>query len=360
MRLQMLKKNIYKLLFSIILIISMVSFFTYAETDPYISEPKAVTTGMIKSESNEIVNEETIQDQSINYNDPIYDMTNASIATNDVADVQASIYQSQYLKEIQDAINSVAVPEVTNLPNAFNQPVDHPFIDDYFGFGNDSIPIKFVHVEKDAEKKGCMALTFDSAYINDYTYALLDILDAYNVKATFFMTRDFILKNQSQVAEILSRGHEIGNHSTNHPDFNKVKDTTVVKEILICHNLVKSLFGFDMCLFRFPYGSYSPRTVTLAKNLGYYPIQWTFDSIDWKNLGTDYLLTRFEENKDQAIREGAIILFHNGATYTPEALPKILDMIKANGLKCVRVSDLIYRHRFYLDSGAQYKLPNYD
>lgn len=360
MRFYILKKSFFKFILSIFLIISMISFFAYAETDPYITEPKAITTEIIKSESNDIVNEETIQDQSINYNDPIYDMTNASIVNNDLSDVQSSIYQSQYLKEIQDAINSVAVPEVTNLPNTYNQPVDHPYIDDFFGIGQDSLPIKFVHVENDPEKKGCMAITFDSAYINDYTYALLDILDAYNFKATFFMTRDFILKNQGQVAEILSRGHEIGNHSTNHPDFNKVKDTTVVKEILICHNLVKSLFGFDMCLFRFPYGSYSPRTVILAKNLGYYPIQWTFDSIDWKNLGVDYLLNRFNENKDYAIREGAIILFHNGATYTPEALPKIFDMIKANGLKCVRVSDLIYRHRFYLDSGAQYKLPNYN
>lgn len=355
MRKKNIKMNFLKLLISILLIISMVSFFAYAETDPYISEPKALVKGLVNAESYN----ETILDESINYNDPIYDTTKSTLDAAKLSEIEASIYQSSYLKEIQDAINSVAVPEVTNLPNKYNQQTEHPYIDDFFGIGQDSFPIKYVHVDPmDTDKKGAMSITFDSAYINDYTYALLDILDAYDAKATFFMTRDFILKNQSQVAEILSRGHEIGNHSTNHPDFNKVKDTTVVTEILTCHNLVKSLFGFDMCLFRFPYGSYSPRTVVLAKNLGYYPIQWTFDSIDWKNLGVDYLLNRFNENKDYAIREGAIILFHNGAIYTPEALPKILDMIKANGLHCVKISDLIYKHRFYLDSGSQYKLPN--
>ena len=168
------------------------------------------------------------------------------------------------------------------------------------------------------------------------------------------MTYEFMEKNPDQIMEIIKRGHEVANHSTTHPDLNKAKDSKVVKEIMKAHNFIKDLVGVDMCLFRFPFGSYSPRTVSLLKNMGYYPIQWTLDSIDWKNTGKEYLINRFMGNDDLLVG-GSIILFHNGATYTPEALPEIIEMISDKGLKCVRVTDLIYQHDFHIMKGKQIK-----
>lgn len=261
-----------------------------------------------------------------------------------------------YIKEIADAFMSVELPEKCNLPTPFIQTSVHPDKEgDYFGKFTDDMPIFNVNVdENDEHRKNCMCLTFDSAYINKYTYDILDILDKYNIKSTFFMTYEFMEKNPKQIMDIIARGHEIGNHSTTHPDFNKSKDSKIVKEVMKAHNYIKDLVGVNMCLFRFPFGSYSPRTVGLLKNMGYYPIQWTLDSIDWKNTGKNYLINRFLGNDDLLV-EGSIILFHNGATYTPEALPEIIEMIYNKGLKCVKVSDMIYHHDFHILKGHQIK-----
>ena len=195
----------------------------------------------------------------------------------------------KYLKEMQKVLEKFVLDDVYNLPSQYKQTTEHPYPTDYFGLNADEKPIFKVKVaENDFKRKNCMSITFDSAYINDYTYKILDILDEYDVKATFFMTHNFMTKNNDQIMEIINRGHEIGNHSNTHPDFNKITDAKVVAEVMQPHNYIKNLLGIDMCLFRFPYGSYSPRTVALLKNMGYYPIQWTFDSVDWKNEGKDF------------------------------------------------------------------------
>ena len=268
--------------------------------------------------------------------------------------IRESLEAEAYKKEFDEAVKKISeMPVACSLPTLFKQPTERPDITDFFGVGEDSYPIFKVKVsEGDSDKKNCIALSFDSAYINSYTYKILDILDEYNIKATFFMTYEFMSKNETQVMEIIKRGHEIGNHSTTHPDFNLTSDAKIMLEVMNCHMFLKNLIGVEMSLFRFPFGSYSPRTVKLLKNMGYYPIQWTFDSIDWKNLGKDVLINRFK-NETKNICEGAIILFHNGATYTPEALPELIEMFKERGLKCVRVSDLIYSHDFVIENGIQ-------
>lgn len=261
------------------------------------------------------------------------------------------IYNASIIKTIEEVTST----QVYNLPTPFKQKVIHPLLTDNFGRGKDETPIFRVVLDSESDVgDNAISLTFDSAYINDYTFKILDILDEYDAKATFFMTKDFIEQNPSHIMAIIKRGHEIGNHSTTHPDFNKIDDVSVVKEVWQTHDFIRNLTGVEMCLFRFPFGSFSPRTVNLLKQLGYYPIQWAFDSIDWKNLGVDALINRFKNNIDK-IEPGSIILFHNGATYTPEALPTILDMFKEKGYKFVKVSDLIYKDNFNLKFGVQEK-----
>lgn len=273
---------------------------------------------------------------------------------NELTDEEKVMFANAYQDSIVKAVNEAALPIKYCFPTLFKQKTIHPEPDDYFGVGADSFPIFKVDVEPgDKERKNMIALTFDSAYINKYTYKLLDVLDKYNIKCTFFMTYEFMEKNPTQIMEIVKRGHEIGNHSTTHPDFNICTDQRIVTEVTKCHNFLLNLIGVDMCLFRFPYGSYSPRTCLLLKNMGYFPIQWTFDSVDWKPDSTpQFLFNRITGS--EFIEEGAIILFHNGATYTVEALPYLLEyIIKEKGLKPVKVSDMIYEKDFYLLNGHQ-------
>ena len=263
---------------------------------------------------------------------------------------------------IQDS-NSINTVKDEDLPTNYEkdgseklkQPYIHPYVDDYFGKEKDLRPIhKVVVSPDDSKRKNKMCITFDSAYINRYTYRILDILDRYNVKSTFFMTADFIKNNPEQVKEIVKRGHEVGNHSTKHPRFTNLSEDKIINEVLECHKNFKDITGLDMCLFRYPYGEYSEKTMYILKQLGYYSIQCTIDSADWKNDSAEKIMERIENNNDK-ITEGSIILFHNGATYTPDCLSQIIEKINNKGLDLVRVSDIIYEHNFYVDVvGNQY------
>lgn len=102
-----------------------------------------------------------------------------------------------------------------------------------------------------------------------------------------------------------------------------------------------------MNLFRPPYGDYSNTLLTQAKSLNYYAIQWNIDSQDWKNYGTDSIVSTILNHKD--LKNGSIILMHNGAKYTAEALPKVIEGLKKKGYEIVPVSHLIYMDNFHIE-----------
>ena len=247
-------------------------------------------------------------------------------------------------------VNNIAVINEDKVAT-YSQPIFRPTDGTVYGKISDTSVIKKVKLNGN-EKYMC--LTFDSAYNGSYTYNILDILDAYGVKATFFMTGEFIKNHPTQVIDILSRGHEIGNHSTTHKDFTKISTASIIEEVTECNNNFKEITGMDMCLFRFPYGYYGSRQLKLVRELGYFPIQWTADSSDWKNESVEAILARFENQ--YFYKPGNILLFHNGAMFTTGALPKIIEDIQAKGIKLVRVSDMIYKDNFYIDFDGVQKL----
>ena len=103
-----------------------------------------------------------------------------------------------------------------------------------------------------------------------------------------------------------------------------------------------------------PYGDYDNAVVKTAKECGYYTIQWDVDSLDWKDYGVDSIIKTVTEHKN--LRNGSIILMHNGAKYTAEALPKVIEGLKAKGYEIVPISELIYKENYHLDvTGRQIK-----
>ena len=87
---------------------------------------------------------------------------------------------------------------------------------------------------------------------------------------------------------ILSQGHDLGNHSQNHKNMSQLSDAEKESELMTVHNKVKELTGYDMFLFRPPYGDYDSKLIKVARKCGYYSIQWDVDSLDWKDYGVDY------------------------------------------------------------------------
>ena len=199
-----------------------------------------------------------------------------------------------------------------------------------------------------------VALSFDAAWGNEDTQLILDTLAKYNVHATFFMTGGWVANFPEDVKKIQAAGHDLANHSENHKNMSQLSDTECQEELMKVHTKVKELTGVEMELFRPPYGDYDDHVITNAKNCGYYTIQWSVDSLDWKDYGVDNIIKTVTEHKD--LRNGAIILMHNGAKYTAQALPSVIEKLHADGYEIVPISELIYRDDYHLDvTGKQIK-----
>lgn len=211
------------------------------------------------------------------------------------------------------------------------------------------LPIYCVQTEKPQ-----VALSFDAAWGNEDTKTILDILEKYQVKATFFMTGGWVEKYPEDVKSIASLGHDLGNHSENHKNMSTLSKKEIRSEIETVHERVKELTGQEMCLFRPPYGDYDDLVISTALDLNYYPIEWDCDSLDWKDYGTDSIIDTVVNHKH--LGNGSIILMHNGAKYTPGALEAVITGIQEKGYELVPVSRLIYGDQYHLDQeGRQIK-----
>lgn len=202
------------------------------------------------------------------------------------------------------------------------------------------------------EKK--VALSFDAAWGNEDTSKILEILKKYDVKATFFMTGGWVESFPEDVKNLAKEGHDLGNHSQNHKEMSKLSAEQCKKEIMEVHEKVKELTGVSMELFRPPYGDYNDTLIKVAKECNYFPIQWDVDSLDWKDYGVDSIIKTVCEHKH--LGNGSIILCHNGAKYTVDALEELIKGLQAKGYKIVPVSDLIIKSDYVIDNeGRQNK-----
>ena len=199
-------------------------------------------------------------------------------------------------------------------------------------------------VETDEKK---VALSFDAAWGNEDTQQILDILKQYDVHVTFFMTGGWVEDFPEDVKRIQMAGHDLGNHSENHKNMSQLNDSDCQNELMKVHEKVKQLTGVDMELFRPPYGDYDDHVIQNATSCGYYAIQWDVDSLDWKDYGVDSIIKTVTEHKN--LKNGSIILMHNGAKYTAQALPKVIEGLKAKGYEIVPISELIYKENYHLD-----------
>lgn len=203
------------------------------------------------------------------------------------------------------------------------------------GSSGKELPIYCVDTE---EKK--VALTFDGAWGNEDTGNILDVLEKHNVRVTFFMTGGWVESYPDDVKKIIEAGHDFGNHSENHKQMSQLSAEECREEIMTVHNRVKDLTGYEMTLFRPPYGDYNNTLVETVKECGYQCIQWDVDSLDWKDYGVESIIDTVCNHKH--LGPGSIILCHNGAKYTAQALDTLISNLKAAGYTIVPVSELIH------------------
>lgn len=199
--------------------------------------------------------------------------------------------------------------------------------------------------------KPMIALSFDAAWGNEDTRKILEILKKHQVHVTFFMTGGWVDSYPEDVKAIRKAGHDLGNHSEHHKNMSQLSEREIRSELLTVHEKVKKLTGYEMFLFRPPYGDYDNEVIQTASACGYYSIQWSIDSLDWKNYGVEDILERVCGN--QQLENGAIILCHNGAKYTADALDAMLTALKDKGYQVVPISKLIFKENYHMDANGK-------
>ncbi|TDA68647.1 MAG: polysaccharide deacetylase family protein [Clostridia bacterium] len=190
-----------------------------------------------------------------------------------------------------------------------------------------------------------VAFSFDACWGAEYTDLILDILDRHQVKTTFFLVNIWLEKYPGQAREIARRGHEIGLHSTTHPHFTRLSPEKMQQELEENAKLVREITGYAPRLFRPPFGDYDDTVIQVAQSLGFQPVQWSVDSLDWQDKSADEIFRRVSSR----LEPGAIVLFHNNGKYTAQALEGLLNYARSEGYTVVPVSDLLLKGDYYID-----------
>lgn len=168
----------------------------------------------------------------------------------------------------------------------------------------------------------------------EYLDDMLEILDRYEVKTTFFVGGTWAVKESDMLKKMYDAGHEIGNHGYSHKDQDKLNREQNKNEILTTHTLVNDLIGVNMDLFAPPSGAYNKTTVEVATELGYKTIMWTRDTVDWRDKDEEVIYKRAIKDA----KGGDLILMHPTAC-TLIALERIIVSLQEQGFVLTTVSE---------------------
>ena len=184
-----------------------------------------------------------------------------------------------------------------------------------------------------------------SPWGNEDTQELIDILDQYHVKATFFVVGDWVEKYPESVKALHDAGHEVMNHSNTHAHYNSLTAEEIIADVEACNDKIEAVTGVRPTLIRPPYGEYNDQVISAIRSIGMEPIQWDVDSLDWKEISAQEIAQRVTSR----VQSGSIVLFHNAALHTPEALPGILECLLQEGYTFVPISELILEEPYTID-----------
>lgn len=185
-----------------------------------------------------------------------------------------------------------------------------------------------------------VSFTFDDGSDGGHINEILAILKKNNIKATFFLTGAATQQHPSLIRNIVNQGHEIGNHSFNHPDFTKISAAQMRDQLNRAETAIKNATGkTTKPLFRPPFGAVNQTVLNTIGDAGYTKtIMWTIDTVDWRGDSATIMTNKVVNN----IVPGSIVLMHTGQdTFTPEALPGMISKLKAKGYQFVTVSQLL-------------------
>ena len=197
----------------------------------------------------------------------------------------------------------------------------------------------------DVNKK-MVALTFDDGP-NYNTSKILEILNKYNVRATFFVLGSKINHNKKIIKTMDKYGMEIGNHTYSHKLMTGMSNIDIIREVEDTSNLIYSVIGKYPELVRPSYGSFNKK---IKESINMPIIIWNIDTLDWKSHNSNKIVSRVM-NK---VSDGDIILMHDIYSATVKAVDILVPKLISEGYQLVSVSELFYYKNINLENGKVY------
>lgn len=191
---------------------------------------------------------------------------------------------------------------------------------------------KGVPVAKGEKKR--VALTFDDGPDAKVTPQILATLNKYNAKATFFMVGPNASKNSAIVKKVYEAGHEIGNHTWNHPKLTGLSPANVKQEVDRTSNAIYASIGQYPTVFRPPYGEVNDKVRSVITMPS---ILWSIDTLDWKHRNADKILASVKAS----VKDGSIILMHDIHQTTANGLENVVLYLQKQGYEFVTVSEIL-------------------
>ncbi len=238
-----------------------------------------------------------------------------------------------------DTPTATATPVPTDTPTATPAPTDTPTPEPATGRPPASPDIVYIGNPTTPDGDPQVNISFDVQGDPATLYQILDILDQYGVRTTFFMQGEWVEQYPEATQEIANRGHELGNHSWTHFNFSEMTAEEVAKELNDTEALVKEVTGqTTKPYFRPPYGSRSTVSLETAYDLGYTTIIWTYGADEWRDGATAQTIY---ENVYGNKAPGALYYTHTDRQIIIDALPRIIEAFQTDGYKLVTAGEIL-------------------
>lgn len=192
-----------------------------------------------------------------------------------------------------------------------------------------------------------VALTYDDGPNDACTEALLELLDRYNVKATFFMIGRFVRQSPALARQVHAAGHLVGNHTMTHPWLAWQSARRIGEELRGCQQTLEDTLGAPVRYFRPPHGARRPFVLRTAAELGLTTVQWNAMGLDWNPISAEQIVANLDRGMTRVRRHnhGANILLHDGydvamgadRSQTVQATEILLERFRQDGSRVVTV-----------------------
>lgn len=195
--------------------------------------------------------------------------------------------------------------------------------------------------------KPMIALTYDDGPYAPVGNRIMNIMNQYGGKCTFFMVGNRVASFADEVRRMANEGFEVANHTQDHKNLSKTSAAQIQAQVTACNDIIQTICGIRPTLMRLPGGN---KNSTVLASTGMPMIMWNIDTLDWKTRNAQSTINSVLGK----VKDGDIILMHELYTATAEATESLVPALTAQGFQLVTVSELAYYKGTPLNAGQLY------